>query len=228
MKNRFYYLLFPKKCVSCAQIISPDKYYCENCESKMPYISSERCEECGMSKKDCSHAKIKKYYDGIYAPFYYEGGAKNGILRLKRYPVYAEAFAAECEKVFNGYLQDKSIDFVCAVPMGKHRFRESGYNHSAALGEEISKRINLPFENVLGILYEPHSQHSLPSSFRGGNVRGIYDIICPEEKIKGKNILLVDDIKTSGATLNECALILKLYGANSVYALTAAVSRKGK
>ena len=69
------------------------------------------------------------------------------------------------------------------------------------------------------------SQHALDYRLRAGNVRGIYDVL-EETDVKNKNILLVDDIKTSGATLGECALMLKLYGANSVKAVCAAL-RKG-
>lgn len=87
--------------------------------------------------------------------------------------------------------------------------------------------LEIPLKNVLIKLFETESQHTKNIRNRSGNVFGVYDIKANAD-VKGKTILLVDDIKTTGSTLNECAWILKIRGAKEVYCVTAAVTGKEK
>ena len=91
------------------------------------------------------------------------------------------------------------------------------------MSEKIVYIRGIPCKRLIDIIYEPEPQHGLPMIMRTGNVRGIYDII-DKENLADMNILLIDDIKTTGASLDECALMLKLYGAEKVYAAVAAVA----
>ena len=225
MKNFLYFLFFPRKCISCGKVISPKQYYCDTCRAHMPFIEAERCEICGCGKQSCVCKQKKTRYDSIVAPFYYEGGAKNAILKLKRYPVYAEPLAKECCTVLQQYYGSVHFDAVCAVPMGKKRRKQSGFNHSEVLAKEIAATIGVPYHELLTVVGQAKAQHRLDLSFRTGNVRGLYDIIN-ENYIYEKTILLVDDIKTTGATIGECALMLKLGGANAVYAVCGGIVRK--
>ena len=225
MKERLYFALFPRKCAACGEVIDYRHFYCEACEQKLPYIPEERCEYCGVEKKECACAKHKNHYESIIAPFYYEGGARHAALKLKRYSIYAQVLAAECVKVVRRYYASDCFDLVTAVPMRERRLRETGFNHSRALAQRIAEQIAVPYADTLCVLYEGQAQHRLNFSLRTGNVRGIYDIIDGTD-LKDKRILLVDDIKTSGATLNECALMLKLHGACSVKAVSAVVGRR--
>ncbi len=225
MKHFLYFSLFPRKCIACGKVISPKQYYCETCRPHMPFIEAERCEMCGCGKQSCACKHKKHHYDGIIAPFYYEGGAKRAILKLKRYPIYAEPLAKECCTVLQQYYGSVHFDAVCAVPMGKQRCKQSGFNHSAVLAKEIAAAIGVPYRDLLTVVGQAQPQHRLDLSFRAGNVRGLYDIIN-EQYLNGKTILLVDDIKTTGATLGECALMLKLGGADAVYAVCCGIARK--
>ncbi|MBR0415441.1 MAG: ComF family protein [Clostridia bacterium] len=227
MKKSLYYWFFPRKCIACGRVIDKDAFYCEGCRQKMPFIAAERCELCGSALEDCRCKKKKLHYDAVLAPFYYSGGAKHAILKLKRYPIYAEALAEECVKVFEDYYGSIKFDAVCAVPMSKPRLKQSGFNHSAALAEEIAARIGVPYMPCLRVCGSAKAQHALDMQFRAGNVRGLYDII-EDTVLQNKSVLLVDDIKTSGATLSECALMLKLGGAKSVYALCAGVAKRSQ
>ena len=94
-----------------------------------------------------------------------------------------------------------------------------------ALAKELADRLELPFYDCLKVVGEGAPQHTLPSASRSGNVRGMYDVE-DESILKDKTVLLADDIKTSGATLDECALMLRLNGAKAVYALCACVAKE--
>ena len=226
MIKKLYFSLFPKKCPGCGKLVKIDNLFCVECVSSLPFIEGVICPDCGAAKADCSCGKEKKKYDGIVSPFYYEGAVKSAVLRLKSYPVYAEGLAEECVSALNERLDLSGIDCICSVPMSKSKLKLHGFNHSEALANKIAERINVPYLKLLKVLFDTPPQHSLNYESRSGNVKGIYDIEEEfEERIKGKNILLVDDIKTSGATLNECSLVLKLYGAESVKCVVAAIRK---
>lgn len=224
MQKPLYFSFFPRKCLSCGKLIDYKAYYCDSCRAQMPFIGEERCEQCGCGREHCRCKHKSTHYEAVLAPFYYEGGAKRAVIKLKRYPIYAEPLAKECAAVFAQYYGSIPFNFVCPVPMGKKRRRQSGFNHSAALAKEIAAQVGLPVQECLTVVGNAKAQHTLDFCFRAGNVRGIYDII-EDNAVSGKVILLVDDIKTSGATLNECALMLKLGGAKAVYALCVSVAK---
>lgn len=212
--------------MSCGKIIDMDCIYCDECEPKMPRITGERCVFCGESKTDCRCKKHRHHYSRIVAPFYYESGARNALLKLKKYPVYAEGLSQECVRVIEECYSDLHFDLITSVPMNKRRKRLNGFNQSEILAKKIAQKTGVEYMPVLQALFTLKSQHKLKSVFRAGNVRGVYDKI-EGKSVEGKTILLVDDIKTSGATLNECALILKLYDAKDVFAVAGAIA-KGK
>lgn len=130
-------------------------------------------------------------------------------------------------KTFYERFFDKSFDYITYVPMYPKRERERGFNQSQLLAKEIAKAVNIPLaEDMLVKIFDTNSQHECNASERTGNLIGVFDLNT-EYDIAGKNILLIDDIKTTGATLNECGKMLYLYDANSVICLTAAL-RKSK
>lgn len=92
---------------------------------------------------------------------------------------------------------------------------------------ELSKRLNLKLEKAIIKIFDNETQHSTRKAHRKGNVLGVYEINNGIDVV-GKTVLLVDDIKTSGATLNECAKMLKIRGAEKVYCVTAALAIKEK
>lgn len=220
-------LFYPQRCMCCGKVTEPEVFCCDECKRNLSRIEDERCSVCGCGKEFCVCEKSKMHYDALAAPFYYEGAAKNAVLRLKSNASCAPPMAREMAETVNKYY-GADFDAVCFVPMSKKRFSECAFNHSEILADEIGKIMNIPAESLLKVVIDSPAQHLMPKEYRSGNVRGIYDII-DDRSVSGKKILLADDIKTTGATLSECALILKLYGAKSVCAVTAAiVKQKGK
>ena len=115
------------------------------------------------------------------------------------------------------------FDAITAVPTKALKKFEKGYNHSEVLARKISKSIGVPYKETLKYVGKGKSQHTLSRNDRFENVRGLYSA----RKIENiKTILLIDDIKTTGASLNECAKELMFAGVEDVYCAVAIVNGK--
>lgn len=196
---------FPYRCPFCGKVITPN----ENC-----------CDRCSPKIKE----NISKYFIGnkwlCTSPFKYEDLPKQAVLRLKFNgcgqiaSIMAEYMAASVKESFSDY----SFDIVTFVPMHKKRKRKSLYNHSGILAAEISKIIDVPLASLLVKTKNNSLQHKLPLEERIKNVKGVYSInkkYC--KTIKGKTVLLCDDVITTGSTLSECCKVLEKAGAKDVF-----------
>ncbi len=118
------------------------------------------------------------------------------------------------------------VDAVIPVPLSDQRLKERGYNQAELLAGEMARYLGLPLRtDLLFKAVHNEMQHSLDPMRRLRNVRGIYAVYQPEQ-VSGKRFLLVDDICTTGATLDSCARTLLSAGAEAVYCCTAAVTEK--
>lgn len=229
IEDNFLWFIFTNHCKYCNTIIEKGEEICAECRDNLPKIDGEKCKFCGAEKERCGCKKHRMAYDGITSPFYYENGIKAGIQSLKFNGkehiarILAEAMA---KSVKSDFLQ-VNFDFICFVPFTTAQKIRRNYNQSELLAEYLSKTLKIPLKNVLIKLFETESQHNKNIRNRSGNVFGVYDI-KENMDVKNKTILIVDDIKTTGATLNECAWILKIRGAKEVYCVTAALTGKEK
>ncbi len=191
----------------------------------MPVIKGERCRYCGAEKSRCDCKKHKFGYDGITAPFYYENGIKACVRRLKfgNRMFLANILAKDMAKCVKEDFDHIHFDFVCYVPFSKVQKIKRNYNQSELLAESLSKELSLPLNSVMVKCFETKAQHTMSARQRKGNVFGVYDIKSWAD-VTGKTILLVDDVKTSGSTLDDCASILKIRGAKEVYCATIAIA----
>lgn len=230
LKDIFEYILtlfFPNRCVFCGQIIDPVEHMCADCKKTLPWIDGEICHFCGASKSDCECKKRHgQFYDGIVAPLYYVDKVKHCIHNFKFNDdrLNARALAYLMNKTRKSEYKDIEFDYVAYIPMLENQERKRGYNQGRLLARELSEISGICFgDELLVKLYETKTQHKCAYSIeRKGNLLGAFDV-NPRYDVNGKNILLVDDVKTSGATLNECSKMLYLNGAESVYCLTAAL-----
>ena len=119
--------------------------------------------------------------------------------------------------------KDVKFDFICYVPFTLSQKLHRQYNQSELLAEKLSEKLNIPLNDVMIKLFDTKSQHKMNFRYRVGNVFGVYDI-KEDQDVTGKIILLVDDVRTTGSTLNDCARILKIRGADKVYCTVAALA----
>ena len=218
---------FPKRCALCGRLINPHSVLCSECENGDFYIKGDICPLCGAEKEHCNCKKHRNSYSSVVAPFYYEGGAKTAVLKLKfgenrQYAKNLAEFMAKC--VCERY-PETEFDEIAYVPMTKSQVRERSFNQSELLARQLGKILSKPVSDCLVKEFETGQQHSLKESLRKGNVLGAFNI-SDSASVKDKTFLLCDDIKTTGATLNECAKMLRLSGAKDVICVTAAITKK--
>jgi ComF family protein len=120
------------------------------------------------------------------------------------------------------FLNQCDADLIIPVPLHPRRLRWRGFNQSLLLAKQVSRKYDVPMDPF--VLYrkrETAPQTQLAENERRKNVRGAF-ATDPEKSLKGKSLLLIDDVYTSGATVNECSRVLLHDGAKDVYVLTLA------
>lgn len=225
IKLKLIHIVFPNKCPSCRRVISPCEILCEDCFEKLKIPSGERCKICFSKKEYCNCASKPKFFFRAVSPFLYKDSVKNALLYLKNKKSnrLAEYFAKEMVKTFDKDFSDTKIDAIIPVPLHKSKLKSRGFNQSELLADEISKLKGIPvIKNCLIQAEKNTSQHNLKYKHRYQNVKGVYR--ASGIPIDCLTVLLVDDIMTSGATLNECSKMLRLEGVLKIYCLTVAKS----
>ena len=226
--DAFLEILYPPRCIICDEPIR-DYGYCDDCNGKLEPIKAPLCQMCGLEKGNCACKYNIFHFDAITAPYFNEEYAQQGVYDLKfkiRYNC-VRTFGREMAKCVKKDFGTENIDLICCVPARNESLYDRGFNHAELFAREISKQLKIKRDNkLLKLNYQGKTQHRLKTiDDRFNNVRGRYGVT---KTVKGKNILLVDDIKTSGATIDECARQLKFAGAEKVYCVTALVTRKKK
>ena len=135
--------------------------------------------------------------------------------------------AREMTNKINESFCDINFDFVTFVPLSKRRYRKRGYNQAELLALKIADRLSIPCLKSLNKIRETETQRGASAKERRVNLFGAFDLVDGFD-IDGKTVLLVDDVKTTGSTLNECSEILKAYGAKAVYCSVFAVTKRKK
>lgn len=184
------------------------------------------CPHCGCGRLNCSCGEEgSAFFPFITAPFIYSGRIKARMTDFKfgGRKQESEFFAREMSLRFAEVFPKARVDVVCAVPMTEKAKRKRGYNQSELLAKETAKRLFVPYEALLVKTRETKTQHSLKKEERLGNLAEAFAVKTGAQ-IRGKNVLLCDDIKTTGTTLKLCSRELLKNGAAEVYCLCAAVS----
>ena len=215
-------MLFPHHCFACGEVIVPRQQMCERCRETMPYILPPLCPCCGRNEETCVCRGRRRHFERCVSPFYYEESAKQGISYLKNrgYRVTVEGFASHMAELVRREYGGIPFDYVTGVPLHVKEHRERGFDQSALLAKSLAKHVGVPYLPLLYKCIHTRPQKELTALERSGNLLGAFDVKDPDA-VQGKTLLLVDDVITTGATLDECAKMLKIYGVEEVYAITA-------
>ena len=184
------------------------------------------CPKCGRPQASgilCPSCwQLQTEIDGIRSPYRFDEVIRKAIHQLKYHNLKAISFCLA--ELLADYLQSNPLpgEAIVPVPLHPRRLRERGYNQSSLLARELGKLTNLPvIEDCLIRVKEAQPQVKASNvEERRKNVSHAF--ICQNEKVSGKQIILIDDVCTSGATLESCASALKSKGASSVWGLTLA------
>jgi len=178
---------------------------------------------------DTAPSDIAYVDDAIYL-FAYRGAVRKSLARYKfgNRPSYSRTFANLLARFLNsGYSVAHGIDMLVAVPLHAARELERGYDQAFLIARKLSEPSGIPLGR--GLLLRrtgTRRQSSLSKADRSKNVRGAFYVKRPGS-VKGRSILLIDDIITTGSTVSECARVLKEAGAAKVAAAAVASGRKG-
>ncbi len=217
-------LLFPRWCVGCGR---EGDFICSDCLKSLPRINPPLCPRCGQPQLSAVVCPVcvgwSADIDGIRAPFRFDGAVRQAIHQLKYNNV--RAIAALLGRWLGDYLEANSLpaDVLVPVPLHRKRLRERGYNQSRLLALELAKLSGLPLVDDC-LVRERHTTPQARTSNveeRRGNVADAFS--CRDRRLKDKAVLIIDDVATSGATLDACARTLKKEsGASSVWGLVLA------
>lgn len=225
MLRRVRYVFYPRRCALCGRVVAPETEICARCAAAVHRVPLPVCPHCGCGKRDCVCEKHRSRFAAAFAsPFYYTGVVCEGIRRLKFHaePDVAEVLGREMARFARRAYAGVRFDLVTFVPMTQRELRERRYNQSELLARAAAQELLLACAPTLEKLYETDRQRVLDRRRRSGNVFGVFEVTDPQA-IRGKRILLCDDLRTTGATLTECAKMLRIRGAREVLCLTAAV-----
>ena len=176
-----------------------------------------------MQDDHCSTCqKWQLEINGIRSPFLFEGLMRQAIHQLK-YNNF-KALALPLAQLLAEYWETRSlgVDIIVPVPLHSRRLRERGYNHSGLLAQELGRLIDLPVaeDALIRLKDTPAQVKATNAEIRRKNVLGVF--ACLDGNMHGKKVLLIDDVCTTGATLDSCATALHSAGASSVWGLTLA------
>jgi ComF family protein len=215
--------LFPRFCVGCGK---EGDFICDSCQASLARIEASVCPQCGKPQTDsmlCSDCiDWKANIDAIRSPFRFEGVIRKAVHEFKYRNL--RAIAGQLAHFLGDYLTDNPIpyDVIVPVPLHSKRLKERGYNQAELLAIELSRLTGIPVNDTsLGRnIYNMQQAKTRNVEERRQNVIGIFT--CLNEELFEKRVLLLDDVTTSGATLNACAAVLKKTGTTSVWGLTLA------
>ena len=225
--------LYPRNCIYCG-ISSPEtfRFICWDCWSDATRVVAPFCELCGDPVAGAVDHDFICYacsseppsFDRARSAARYEGAVGEALRQLK----YEKGFwmGPDMAKVMKNCLiaeySVEEFDLVVPVPLHHVRRRDRGYNQSAVLAKELAELLGYRMDSgVVRRIRGTMTQTNLTATQRLSNVKNAFES-RNEKRLAGKRVLLVDDVMTTGATVNACAKALKKGGASSVYVLTVA------
>lgn len=222
--------LYPRRCPGCNEILyeeeKPDGY-CRRCKTKIRYIGDGGCIKCGKKLKDatqtiCSDCRRRNHaYVQNKAVYVYTGPMKLAMYRFKysNCRTYGKTFVEDVWKMHAIWLQNLSVDAVVPVPMYRKKEKRRGYNQAEVLAHGIAQKLGCPLETKLVV----RAKNTVPlknlnDTQRKKNLEKAFKI--RKNGVKLNKILLIDDIYTTGSTLDGVTTALLAAGVREVYCLT--------
>lgn len=226
-------IIYPQQCGVCTKDVDQRRYgvACGECwaETRLFTGGESLCAKCGAylapnpanSEVWCRRCDLQ-YYEKASAAGLYEKALSKTVIALKTTPhLCLEAEAAFHSAIDLADLAD--ADLVIPVPLSKHRFHERGFNQAEVLASIAAKRMKLPMDaaSLARIVHTPVHRAGMDAKARERTVRKAF-AVKRKNLVADRNIVLVDDIFTTGSTASACAKVLKQNGGGKVYVLTLA------
>ncbi len=224
-------ILFPKKCVGCKRTGS---YFCQDCVRNILQtdLVCPKCEKLAIGGQTHPICFRKFSLDGLWSLGIYQNPLREAIKQLKYgyvkglaedlVNILVEYWARYQPFVLDQIKKDKGRGWVVIpVPLYWWKGNSRGFNQSSLIGQSLSKKLGLSYLEGLKRIKNTKPQVGLKGQDRHQNIKGAF-ALDTQHKIQNTNVLLIDDVWTTGATLKECCYMLKRAGAKKVWALTLA------
>ncbi|UCC12123.1 MAG: ComF family protein [candidate division WOR-3 bacterium] len=218
--------LLPQRCLACGQEIETG-FLCNNCHDYLPVAHSPRCRWCGrpIKKKDiCTFCKQGTHLDHgrTWLLFVPPVDVIIHAFKYRRMSNISRLLGQGMTTVVRSDHVLRKADIVTPVPLFWWKRMHRTYNQASLLSKVISDECHIPHAELLQRIRYTRTQTRLDDAARRKNVASAFSV--KKSAIQDKNILLVDDVMTTGATMNECARTLKAAGAKEVYSCVAAIT----
>lgn len=224
--------IYPRRCPVCDGLLGKkEQYLCRRCAGKLKPLEEPRCRKCGRpihswTEEYCGECgKERHVYDSGFPVYPYHGPVQASLMRFK-YSGRQEyaAFYARAIKIYGGErLRKISPEVLVPVPVHKKKLQTRGYNQAEVLARRLAREMGLPVDTDL-ITRKKNTlpQKELSPEERRKNLRDAFALSHPGKKLRYRRILLVDDIYTTGSTVDVLAALLKEAGAEEVYFVAVA------
>lgn len=233
-------LIWPRNCEVCGRPVDrTGRHICADCLNRIPFIPADGCcRICGRAVaglageylcEDCDRRATRPHFDRAASAVRFEDRAREMLLAFKfnRHLWLRDDLADWLEAAARARFDLAAVDVVLPMPVTAFHRLDRGYNQSAYLAKVLAERIARRFtDGVLARQGHPKRQSELQEEERRANVKGTFAVRRPE-LVRGRTVLVVDDVMTTGATLSECARSLKDAGAAHVWCVTVARSIRG-
>ena len=223
-------IFYPRRCPVCQKILKDQKsMICPQCETMLHPIGHPRCFKCGKPVekgefcRDCQ--KRKHMFEQGRGIFVYDSSMRRSVTRYKYYGCreYGDFYAKAMYRYAKMELREWKPDLIVPVPVHRSKERMRGFNQAAYLAERISRYTGIPAD--MGLVQKnikTKSQKKLNALQRRKNLEKAF---CVTGDVRGKDILVIDDVYTTGSTIDAMASCLKKKGAENVYFLTVCIGR---
>ncbi len=228
--------IFPERCPGCNEILferEKEKGFCRSCSEKIFYIGDGGCVKCGKALADlrqdlCMDCRKKQHaFTQNRAVYAYDGPMKEAMYRFKysNCRAYRRTFAEDAWRIYGKWLRELDVDAVVPVPMYAKKKRQRGYNQAEVFAEEIAERMGGHLDASLVVRTKnTMALKKLNDQERKKNLENAFKI--RKKGVKLNKILLIDDIYTTGSTLDGVTEALLASGVRQVYCLTICAGRE--
>lgn len=231
IKDKIYRFLYPDRCPVCDRALF-DRLICPPCAKKIRYAEQPSCYSCGKPLTDdrqeyCADC-AKKRHEFIQgkAVFRYQEPMRSMLYRYKygNRRDYTEFFTTEAARLYGGWAKQRGIGLVMPIPLSQKKKRRRGYNQAELFAKRFSELTDIPCSAKLLVrTRDTAPQKKLSAQERKNNLKNAFKMT--ENVVKSDYILLVDDIYTTGSTIDEAASACKRAGIKNVYFLCISIGQ---
>lgn len=223
-------MLYPQTCCFCGKVSRNP--ICKECEEKVTYIQEPICKKCGKPIRyeekeycgDCADADL--HYEQGRSIWLHSGNVRWSIYQFKYHNrrIYGRFYAQELFRLYADWIQKWKIDVIIPIPLHHRRQRKRGYNQAELVARHLGKltHIRVDTKSVIRV-HHTKPQKELSQKERQKNLKTAFRVT--KRWKTGQNVLLIDDIYTTGSTINSVAKVLKEKGAHKVFFLTISIGQ---